>query len=44
MDRSEFKSNAALELRELPLFAAHRAHRSSADMSKPLSAQQGVFE
>lgn len=35
MDGSEFKSNPALELRELHLFSAHRARRGSADMRKP---------
>lgn len=44
MDGSEFMSNPDLELRELPLFAAHRARGGSADASKPPSAQQGVFE
>lgn len=44
MDGSEFTSNPALELRELHLFAAHRAPGGSADASKPPSAQQGVFE
>lgn len=44
MDGSEFTSNPALELRELHLFAAHRARGGSADASKPPPAQQGVFE
>lgn len=36
MDGSEFKSNPAFELRELYLFAAHRAHWGSADTGKAL--------